>query len=490
MIKIENIPNAATLITSMRSIGYDFDSAVSDIIDNSISANATKIDILFPIGDDEEIYLAIYDNGWGMSRDEIIEAMRFGSVKNSQRSESDLGRFGLGLKTASISQCKKITVVSKKNDDITGFFWDIDLLTETSGWEMYQLSKEKIDELPNIDNHLNLDSFTLVLWNNFDTLVKDVTIFSSVHDVFTRKVRETEKHIALVFHRFIKEGLSITLNGLQIIEYDPFLLDHPKTTVKPEQEISTKNKDGKDETVKMQVCILPYYKDLSSEELEKLVYGDSIDNQGFYIYRNKRLMIHGTWFKIKPKAELSRNARIRVDIPNTLDDMWSIDIKKQKAVIPGALLEQLRGEVSDAVTKSKKLHDYKGSIQVKDGSIWVKTVDRDNKVFYQINRESEIVSRIISKFDEKELTLVDRLFQLIQFSLPYKDIYNSVSDKKDINPIADDNKDIIVSQALEIYNELLKTKNLTKNQIIDTICSIEPFLSTNIRELLMEKTNG
>jgi hypothetical protein len=425
-----------------------------------------------------------------MSKEEIIEAMRFGSVKNSQRSETDLGRFGLGLKTASISQCKKITVVSKKNDEIYGFFWDIDLLTEISGWEMYQLALENIIELPNIEQYLTLNSFTLVLWNKFDTLDKDVTIFSSIHDVFSRKIREAEKHIALVFHRFIKEGLKITLNGMEIIEYDPFLLDHPKTTIKPEQEISTKNRDGKDEKVKMQVCILPYYKDLSNEEYDKLVYGDSIDNQGFYIYRNKRLMIHGTWFRIKPKAELSRNARIRVDIPNTLDDMWSIDIKKQKAIIPGALLEQLRGEVSDAVSKSRQIHDYKGSIQLKDGSIWVKTVDRNDKVFYQINKESDIVNRIISKFDEKELSLIEKLFQLIQFSLPYKDIYNSVSDKKEINPIAEDDKDKIVSQALDIYNELLKTKNLTKMQIIDTICSIEPFLSANIKNILMETTNG
>lgn len=490
MTIIENTPNAATLINSMRSIGYDFESAISDIIDNSISAQAKNIDLYFPIGDTENIYLSFFDDGIGMNREEVIEAMRFGSVKNTERSETDLGRFGLGLKTASISQCKRITVISKKNGEISGFFWDIDLLDGNKGWDMYELTQTEMLEFPRMDKYLNLNSFTLVHWSKFDTLEKDLTIFSTVSDIFYRKIRDTEKHIALVFHRFIEEGLSIRLNMMKVMSYDPFLLDHPKTTIKPEQIINTKTKDGSNEKVTMQVCILPYFKDLTSEDYEKLIYADSIDNQGFYIYRNKRLMIHGTWFRIKPKAELSRNARIRVDIPNTLDDMWSIDIKKQKAVIPGSLLEQLKGEVSDAVSRSRQIHDYKGTVQLRDGSVWVKTIDRDNKVFYQINKESDIIKRIISKLDESNHGQIDKLLELIQFSLPYKDIYNSVSEKKDINPIVEEQKDGILQQAYDIFCEIKKTKNMKEEQIIDFISSIEPFLSANIKDKLTEIING
>src|SRR5690554_4753878 len=116
--KIENIPNASTLINSMRSIGYDFETAVADIVDNSITAQCKEININFPISTKSSKYLQIVDDGIGMNRNELIEAMRFGSVKHDLRSAHDLGRFGLGLKTASISQCRKFSLISKKDGEI------------------------------------------------------------------------------------------------------------------------------------------------------------------------------------------------------------------------------------------------------------------------------------------------------------------------------------------------------------------------------------
>lgn len=491
-IKRENIPNASTLVNSMRSIGYDFESAVADIIDNSISAKAKNIEISFSSYNEEEIYLQIIDDGLGMNKSGLFEAMRFGSVKDKKRSIDDLGKFGLGLKTASISQCKKVTLISKQMEIINGFSWDLDLLSIEKSWDMYELTYKEIQlALKNNSKIFDSNSYTVVIWEKFDTLEKDVTISNNIYDIFMRRIKQMEKHISLVFHRFLESRIRISLNGLDIVPIDPFLSKHPKTLIKPEQVINTKTKDNKNEKVKMQVFVLPYFKDFRKEDYEKLGGKDGLDDQGFYIYRNERLIIHGTWFKIKPKAELSRNARIRIDIPNTLDNLWSIDIKKQSAIIPNSLLSQLRNEVSDAVTKSRQLHDYKGQIQTKDGSIWKKlSQPRDKTVFYKINSDSDLIKSLINKLDEKSINILDKIFNLIELSLPYKDIYNSVSEKKEINQVDSDKEDQLLQQAYGLYLEYKDTRNLNKESIIENICSYEPFLSAKIQGKLLVKVNG
>jgi hypothetical protein len=487
--KRENIPNAATLISSMRSIGYDFETAVADIIDNSITARAKQIEIFFPVNNDK-IYLEIIDNGFGMDNEELFEAMRFGTIKD-ERALNDLGRFGLGLKTASISQCRKMTVISKKNDIYSGYCWDLDIIIKNQNWEIEELTYKEILATPNIDKYIHLNSFTIVFWENFDRLNKDVTIFYNLNDVFSKRLSSTEKHLALVFHRYLEEGIKISINNREIVPLDPFLQNHPKTSVKSEQIITTETSEGIKEKVKIQVFVLPYQKDLSKEDYEKLGGQDEIDSQGFYIYRNKRLMIHGTWFKIKPKAELSRNARIKVDIPNTLDDLWAIDIKKQKAIIPGVLLDQLRKEVIEAVDKSRKVYEYKGSLETKDGSIWNKIENqRDKSVYYEINKESNLIKGLIEGLDEKHFQSLQKILTLIELSLPYKDIYNSVSDKKEVNAANEDQADVILSEAYSLVMKSLKTTNQDIQKIIEKVCSYEPFRSANLKEILLEKING
>lgn len=490
--KRENIPNAATLIQSMRSIGYDFESAVADIIDNAITASAKKIDIIFPSSNHNDITLCIIDNGDGMEKNELIEAMRFGSIKPQNRSSTDLGRFGLGLKTASISQCKRLTVISKKNNSVNAFCWDLDQLSIENSWEMIELSTEEINQLifPYEELLMKERSFTLVLWEKFDTINKDVTLLENSYDVFLKKISHMEKHLSLIFHRFIEQGLEININSNRINSFDPFLSKHPKTLIKPEQIISTKTKDNKHERVLMQVYILPYFKDLGKIDYEKLGGYETLNNQGFYIYRNKRLMFFGTWFKINPKAELSRNARIRIDIPNTLDDLWSIDIKKQKAIIPSSLLMQLRKEVEDAVTKSKRIYDYKGQIQTQEGSIWRKKVNlRNNSVHYEINREADFIKNLKDDLDEKSNRIIEKLLNIVELSLPYKDIYNSVADKKEINNIDCEKQDELLLTAYDMFQKMRNRLSYPTEQIIELICQREPFLSAKIQDKLRGKIN-
>jgi len=485
--RIENIPHASILIHSMRSIGYDFETAVSDIIDNSITAGAQNIEINFPIKKGVEPYLVIVDDGAGMNRSELIEAMRFGSIKVEERHKDDLGRFGLGLKTASISQCRKFVVVSKKDSQTNAFAWDLDILENNSNWEMLEIDSLEIETIPCLNEYKDKNSFTIVFWQKLDKLNKDVHVHKSKNDVFIEKIDNTEKHLSLIFHRFLQSGLTIKINKSPLNALDPFLYEHPKTITKAPQIINTKTNSGVDEKITMQVSILPYQKDLNPAHI-KLIGGKlSSDDQGFYIYRNKRLMIHGTWFKIRPRQELASNARIRIDIPNSLDDIWSIDIKKQRAVLPGMLIEQLRTAVSDAIETSKKIYTFKGHTQVKEGSIWSKIVNRDGSISYHVNQESDLLVNILDELNNKTADKLQKFISLIELSLPYRDIYNSVAEKKEINRPNEHTRNIIIDQAFSLYKIYKTQKNLSAKNIIDLICNFEPFLNYNIEQELMRR---
>ena len=485
---ILNNPNASVLMTSMRSIGYEFEHAVADIIDNSITANSSKIDLIYPINEDKEPFLLIFDNGKGMDRNELQEAMRFGSVKETLRDANDLGRFGLGLKTASLSQCRKFTCISKKDNQINGFFWDLDLISK-GDWVMYELSSEQIKNIQIIQEFLNINTFTIVIWEKFDGFEKERKPNQTLHDVFFSNLEKTKNQLALIFHRFLELKLQISFNGAKVTPRDPFLKNHDRTIAKKPQLISTKTKDGVQTKVEFQVFILPFHKDLSKLDYELLGGVDEFENQGFYVYRNSRLMNYGSWFRLKPRNTLYENARILVDIPNTLDDLWSIDIKKQKAIIPASLLEQLSKEVEDVVIQSKRIHIYKGNKQTQPGSIWSKNIDqRTSNVTYSINLDSEPLKSILETIDDnKSFDKVIKLIELIQYSIPYKDIYNAVAEKKDINVISAEDINRIVDQGLVYFKNSHKKTKITIEKFIEKISLHEPFSNEEVIRLLSLK---
>lgn len=163
---VRNIPRADHLMGSMRSMGYTFESAIADIIDNSISANCQNVHIFFS-ADPIHCYVSILDDGDGMSKDELLEAMRYGSTSSeSVRSENDLGRFGLGLKAASLSQCRKLTVVSKKDNVLSAYRWDYDFIKENKNWDILELNSKEIKSLPTIESLLANAHGTLVILNS------------------------------------------------------------------------------------------------------------------------------------------------------------------------------------------------------------------------------------------------------------------------------------------------------------------------------------
>ena len=322
------LPKAATLMGSLRSMGYTFESAIADVIDNSISAHASKVQIVFPTNPLARLAVGIIDNGQGMTRKELLEAMRYGSIASeNQRADDDLGRFGIGMKSASLSQCRCLTVISFSELEYYGFRWDYSYILEKQDWIIQELSKEEIKFVPYAKTFLQQKSGTLVVWDDFDVLSK--LSGGQVYETLLELRNNLEQYLALIFHRYLSSTdstkLEILINNLIISPLDPFLEHHPKTTSKKERTIAIPDSNGIEKLIRIKPYILPYATDLKEKD-KKLIGG--IENlrakQGFYIYRNKRLIIWGTWFGMNKRAELTKNARIRVDIPNSLDDILTL----------------------------------------------------------------------------------------------------------------------------------------------------------------------
>ncbi len=488
--RIENTPAPNVLMNSMRSIGYSFKTALSDIVDNSISANAKNIFINSPINEND-LFISILDDGMGMSDQELFNAMKYGSEKEKYNRE-DLGRFGLGLKSASLSQCRILTVASKREGIISSYQWNIDDVIISKKWDCLKLNNDEINSIPNIKMLEKLCSGTIVVWQNFDIACKKSG--GHIQEFLMEEVNEATKHLQLVFHRFLRnkfKPIKIFVNNDPIVGLDPFLENHPKTDQKKMKEIAFEN-----EIIKIQPFILPHQIDLSNENIEKLGGLDSLrNNQGFYIYRNDRLIIYGTWFRLSSSSinmELYKYGRIKVDIPNTLDEMWDIDIKKQNAIIPKAILNSLKKAVTNVCEKSKEKTNKRARLTLdKDNSkIWNKSKGRSGKDYFFVNNESSFIKNFLDDFRESDRLKIFNLLEIISSSIPYDDIYASICNRNNETQIGDDTMDAIVMEGIVQFKRIKKLTKKTKKECFDNLCSSEPFNNETISNKIWERINN
>lgn len=295
--------------------------------------------------------LAIVDDGEGMSEDELLAAMRPGSRNPlDTRDKEDLGRFGLGLKTASFSQCRKLTVASRKDGVISCARWDLDKVAQTNQWLVELLDEPS--SVPWIDE-LGI-SGTLVVWEKLDRLVEGEA--SEARSAFVSRIDDASEHLELVFHRFLAgergiKKIALELNGRALEPFDPFHSTHPATQAGPVEKI----KSGGQE-VEVQAFTLPHHKK-DPEGWERFAgKAGYLKNQGFYVYRGKRLIIHGTWFGLARQKELTKLARVRIDMPNGMDAEWKIDVKKASAQPPYHVRERLRRIIETIGATSRRVY--------------------------------------------------------------------------------------------------------------------------------------
>lgn len=422
-------PRAGSLIESMRDIGYSLETAVADILDNSITARAKCIDIQFGWTDDDQPWLAIIDDGCGMSAHELVEAMRPGSRSPlDTREAGDLGRFGLGLKTASFSQCRMLTVVSRKGDSTSSRAWNLDLVRERNEWLLITVPKNEIAALPGIEMLGKMG--TCVLWENLDRLDlgEDATI---AHGRLNDRIATIREHLALVFHRFLndengRKNLRIRINGTAIEAFDPFNSAHLGTTQLPEEILLVQG-----EKVTMQPFILPHHTKMGVADYEKLAGRDGyLRSQGFYIYRNRRLIIHGTWFRMAKQEQLTKLARVRVDIPNTLDHLWTIDVRKSRAHPPEAISRRMSQLVKTIRENSKRPYLHRGKLlqQRVSSPVWQRRIF-NNRVEYEVDQGHPLLSEFRADLDQGARSRFDLLVKMIGSTFPGPLFYNDLAER-------------------------------------------------------------
>lgn len=416
MKTVSAAPKAAMLIESMRDIGYSLETALADVIDNAITAKASRIDVLTDL-EPSHLCIGVLDDGVGMSEQELFAAMRPGSRNpRDERNPLDLGRFGLGLKTASFSQCRRVTVLTRSNGVTSCAIWDLDFVAEKDDW-LVQIP----DDLSSVPWAETLGTTgTLVIWERLDRLVEEGA--AGGIQGFVKRLDEAREHLELVFHRFLtgEQGLKkieIRLNERLLEPFDPFHTAHAATTAEP---LTPEIIKVGDQAVTIQTYTLPHHKKVTPQEWER--YGGRagyLKNQGFYVYRQKRLIIHGTWFGLARQTELTKLARVRIDMPNGLDADWKIDVKKASAHPPVQVRERLRRIIETIGASSKRVYTARGRILVTDSRlpVWNRLQDK-NEISYQINQSHPVVAEFVDGLTSEQRDGFNNIVELLGSSLP------------------------------------------------------------------------
>ena len=412
-------PSAPDLLESMRAIGYSFEASLADIIDNSITAQSHLVNIRFSVSGDP--YVAIIDDGQGMSPEELNSAMRHGTQHPVQeRSDLDLGRFGLGLKTASLSHCRRLTVISLRQGTLSARCWDLEHVAKRCDWMLLKIPAEEAKLLPHVEQLCEQQSGTVVLWQNFDNLVGNG---ESVQQALEEHVDLARDHLALIFHRLIgsrSHPLAIAINNNPLRAIDPFLINNKWTQPLPEETFAVGG-----ETVKVAPFILPHFSKLSSGELEVAGGEEGLRrNQGFYVYRNERLITWGSWFRLVRQEELTKLARVRVDISNRLDHLWRLDVKKSTAYPPTELRNAFRQIISRIADGSRRVYTFRGRRLGADNIIhaWDRMELRGG-VAYRINREHPLITAIEMLLVEQDTPLFQQFLQILEANFPFDALY-------------------------------------------------------------------
>ena len=413
---IQSIPEAKLLLASLRSVGYNEETAIADIIDNCISAQAHEIKIQF---DWEKKRIVISDDGFGMNEKDLIENMRIGSSDPSKiRGKDDLGRFGMGMKTAAFSLGKKLTVITKSDSVVSNASWDLDLIPEI-GWNLIIRDESEIFEfLAQMG-----ERGTIVVIESLDRVI-DIDDEKKAKNKFYRIASKTEKHLALTFHRFIEEDdLVLELNGNQIKAWNPFILENSATQELPEESIFSD--DGCAEVI-VRPYVLPHKTKFASDDDYQAAGGPKGWNyhQGIYVYRNRRLIICGTWFDYIKKEPAYNLARIKIDITSASDEDWKIDIKKSTASLPSYVREAVEREIELCTETSARVYNSRGSYSKSNVSIpnldyvWEQR-KKNGRYSFHINRKHSLLNEVKKQLDDQGKSILSAYLALIENFAPF-----------------------------------------------------------------------
>ena len=466
-------PDAVAMTESLRAFGYDLSTALADIIDNSISAKAQSIQIYFHWNGPES-WISITDDGEGMTSEALVNAMKLGSRDpRESRDKQDLGRFGLGLKTASFSQCRRLTVLSKASGHSRSIrCWDLDYLEEVGDWALIDgpYDEDSQSKFPEVR-----ECGTVVLWEKLDRITSHHPPDNQdAHRNFLARIDEVKTHLAMVFHRFLsgKNAIKLFINENPIIPWNPFLEGHPATQQLHEESFSY----GENGKVKVLPFVLPHQSKLTPEDHQQA--GGSRGwnaHQGFYVYRNKRLLVPGGWMRLFRQEEHYKLARVQVDLPNNMDEYWKLDVRKAHAYPPDDLRPEMKRIATATRSNASKVYRHRGAITArriagKYSVLWLEKQAR-GKIFYRLNREHPLYKDAI----QQDGYAIKPFLRLIEETVPIHAIIARFSEDTDHfqKPFEQDQKEL--EAYLNLYIRAFLTDGDSETEIVERLHKTEPF---------------
>ncbi|MGR9161913.1 ATP-binding protein [Rhizobium leguminosarum] len=485
-------PKASALISSLRGLGYSPETAIADLIDNSITAGATTVEIDLQWNDGHP-FAAIFDNGRGMGEKRLAEAMQLGGDgPDAHRSEHDFGRFGMGLKTASLSQSSCLTVVSRREDTTTSITMDVAVIA-TRGW--IATVPNPLPDHPLVAKLLALSAGTVVLWENIDELSG---LSGLTKEAFYLRLEDIRAHLGMVFHRFISgdaDRLAIALNGRAVKAWDPFRSQHPATIAMPVERIRYA-----DSSFSVKPYVLPH-RDRFANDTEYEAAGGPGGwgaRQGFYVYRGKRLLVAGSWLGLGgartwTRDEASRLARIQVDLSTLMDRDWRIDVRKSQARPPGTLRTRLTAIAGHCRQEAREVFAFRGQGPRIRGtsrealSVWLAS-HGPTGTQYRINRDHPVI--LACREAAGGLRPLNAVLSIIERSVPVERIWLDVSEAEGAEvPVLDDNEIAKLADQLEELGRALPT-SLPVRERINLLLVNLPGDLTKLRTELARRLGG
>jgi hypothetical protein len=482
--RVRNVPpKASAMLEALRGLGYSTADALADIVDNSISAGATEVHINFSWEGGEWAFISILDNGHGMNDPELEAAMRLGE-KNplDERSDSDLGRFGIGLKTASFSQCRSLTVASRKPGcAVSCLRWDLDEIAARKDGVWALIEGPAPDSGSRLSVLDGVSSGTLVLWEKLDRIVTS----GYVADDFLKMIDVVETRLAMIFHRLL-EGfqpkLRLLINDIPVEPWDPFLTGHPaKSWNSPIARQRTSA--GK---VEVECHVLPHKDMLSPADHEAAAGPDGWNSQqGFYVYRNGRLLLAGGWLGLGygrawNREEAQKLARIRLDIPNSADADWKIDIRKATARVPVYLKPWLTKLAEDTRNRARKVFAYRGAPVPGAGGAKVEqawTVERfKDGMRYRVDHSHPAVAAVFESAGPL-LPLVKAMLRVVEETVPVQRIWLDTAENRDtpLTGFAGEASAEVVEILKTLFDDMIGRRGMSRALAKKTLLSTEPF---------------
>jgi hypothetical protein len=394
-------PDPAGTIVSLRSLGYSVEAAIADLVDNSIAAGARNIDVHFAWAGTES-WLAVVDDGAGMNRDDLVRAMTIAAGGSfSERPEGDLGRFGMGLKSASFSQARRLTVASRPAEGLLSVrTWDLAVVAHTGEWRLLHDTDDATGEVVARLLPSSPASGTAVIWrglHRYDIDGPDAED-EKTQALFYAEVTRVEEHLGMVFGRFLagRGHATITVNGSPVTEWDPFARTHVAVQALPAEHIPI---DG--HVMDVAAFVLPHPSRLGEEAEAVAGPGGWLDRQGFYLYRRNRLILAGDWLGIRKfrRDERFNLARIAVDIPAEADAVWSIDVRKAAANPPVGARRHLQRIGEATRRRAAEVLSHRGRIAAREHApdfayAW-RLERRNGQIKCRINRGHPLVREVL-----------------------------------------------------------------------------------------------